>query len=105
MTYQTVNHCKFLIFADDLKIFRVINSPHDCLLLQSDINSVNDWCAANSLKINFSKTCVMSYSRKTHVLSYEYQLCATAVTRTSSIKDLGVFFDSKLYLISYILNA
>jgi hypothetical protein len=38
-----INNCKFLTFDDDLKIFRVISSPYDCLLLQSDINSVNDW--------------------------------------------------------------
>jgi hypothetical protein len=44
---STVNYCKFVIFADYLKIFRVINLPYDCLLLQSDINSVSDWCIAN----------------------------------------------------------
>jgi hypothetical protein len=38
---NSVNYCKLLIFADNLKIFRVINSPHDCILLQSDINSVS----------------------------------------------------------------
>jgi hypothetical protein len=30
---------KFLVFADDLKIFRIIDNPHDCLLLQNDIQS------------------------------------------------------------------
>jgi hypothetical protein len=44
---NSVNYSKHLIFTDDLKLFLVINSPHDCLLLQSDINSVSDWCAAN----------------------------------------------------------
>jgi hypothetical protein len=44
-----------------------------------------------------SKTRVMSYCRKTNVLRYEYELCHTAITRTSSIKDPGVLFDSKLY--------
>jgi hypothetical protein len=39
---KSINHSKFLIFADDLKIFRLINSPHDCLLLQSDVTSVSD---------------------------------------------------------------
>ncbi|PNF27621.1 hypothetical protein B7P43_G18435 [Cryptotermes secundus] len=39
----------------------------------------------------------MSYSRKTNVLLYGYQLCRTAITRTSCVKDRGVFFDSKLY--------
>jgi hypothetical protein len=44
----------------------------------------------------------MPYSRKTNVLSYDYQLCHTAITCTSSIKDLGVFFDSKLYFHSHV---
>jgi hypothetical protein len=39
----------------------------------------------------------VSYSKKTNVLRYEYQLCHAAVTRTSSTKGIGVFFDSKLY--------
>jgi hypothetical protein len=36
------------------------------------------------------------------VLSYEYQLGHTAVTRTGSIKALGVFFDSKLYFHNHV---
>jgi hypothetical protein len=39
----------------------------------------------------------MSYSRKTNVLRYEYQLSHAAVTRIISIKDPGVFFHSKSY--------
>jgi hypothetical protein len=33
---------KYLLFADDLKIYRNINYVHDCKLLQSDINSVQN---------------------------------------------------------------
>jgi hypothetical protein len=94
---SSVQYCKLLIFADDVKIFRVINSPHDCLLLQSDINSVSDWCIANSIRLNTAKTRVVSYTRKTNFLSYNYQLCHATITRASSIKDLVVFFDSKLH--------
>jgi hypothetical protein len=99
---NSINHCKCLIFADDLKIFRVNNSPHDWLLLQSDINSVSDWCAANTMRLNIAKTHVVLYCRKTSILRHEYQLCHAAITRTSSIKDLGVFFDSKLYFHSHV---
>jgi hypothetical protein len=70
---------------------------------------VRDWCAANSARLNISKTRVMSYSRKKNILSYEYQLCHTAITRTSSIKDLGAFLIQNyiftIMLISYFLNA
>jgi hypothetical protein len=41
------------------------------------------------MKLNMSKTEVISFSRKTNVLIYDYKFCH------SSIKDLGVFIDAK----------
>jgi hypothetical protein len=64
------------------------------LLLQSDTNSACDWCAATSMRLNTAKMRVVSYSRNKNVPSYEYELCHVAITRTSSINDLCVFFDS-----------
>jgi hypothetical protein len=54
------------------------------------------------MRLNISKTRVLSYSRNTNVLSYEHQLCHTAIARTSSIKDLGVLFNSKLYFHNHV---
>jgi hypothetical protein len=48
-----INYSRHLIFADDIKIFRVIKSP-DCNRLQSDIDSVQGWCTANFMKLNIS---------------------------------------------------
>jgi hypothetical protein len=33
---------------------------------------------------------------------FEYQLCRATITCTSSIKDLGVFFDSKLHFHNHV---
>jgi hypothetical protein len=99
---NSINHSKFLFFADDLDIFRIIDTPHDYLLLQNYIHSVSDWCSANFMSINIDKTPVISYSRKTNVLLYEYQLC------TSCVKDLGVFLINctfTIILILYFLNV
>ncbi|PNF40690.1 hypothetical protein B7P43_G02183 [Cryptotermes secundus] len=54
------------------------------------------------MKLNIAKTRVVSYTRKTNFLSYEYQLCHAIITRTSSVKDLGVFFDSKLHFHTHV---
>jgi hypothetical protein len=62
---SSVHYCKLLIFADDVKIFPVINSPHDCLLLQSDIISKSDWCITNSMRLNTAKMGVVSYKKNT----------------------------------------
>jgi hypothetical protein len=106
---SSVQYCKILIFADDINIFRVINSQHDCLLFQSDINSVNDWCIANSMRLSTAKTRVASYTRKKKFFSYNYQLCratihAPAVLRTS-VSSLISNYISTIMSIMYFLNV
>jgi hypothetical protein len=54
------------------------------------------------MRLNNHKTRVMTYSRKTNVLWYDYRLCRSAIARTSSIMDLGIFFDSKLYFHNHV---
>jgi hypothetical protein len=94
-------------FSDDIKIFRPVYSPQDCYLLQSDINSVQGWCTANCMKLNIGKTKVISFSRKTNALIYDYKLCQSPITRAHSIKDLGVYIDNKLHFhdhVNYIFS-
>ena len=52
------------LYADDLKIVRIIESYEDCLVLQSDINALCGWCNGNKLQINKKKCDVMTFSRK-----------------------------------------
>jgi len=42
---------KLLMFADDVKLYRTICSPEDCLILQRDINALLEWF----LSFNFAK--------------------------------------------------
>jgi hypothetical protein len=42
-----IHFSEFLFFADDLNIFRVIKSAEDCILLQTDIDSIQKWCTEN----------------------------------------------------------
>jgi hypothetical protein len=97
-----INYSKYLLFTDDIKIFHVIKSPNDCNRLQSDIDFVQGWCTANFMKLNINKTRVIFFSRKTNTLIYDYKLCQSSITRTNSIKDLGVFIDSKLRFHDYV---
>jgi hypothetical protein len=59
------------------------------------------------MKLNISKTKVISFSRKTKILIYDYNLCQSSINRTNSIKDLWVFIDAKLYFhdhVNYIFS-
>jgi hypothetical protein len=48
---NTIHNSRYLLFADDLKIYRTITNVDDCKLLQHDINSVHNWCLANGMKL------------------------------------------------------
>jgi hypothetical protein len=49
------------------------------------------------MKLTISKTRVIAFTRKTNVLYYSYKICDSFVTRTDTIKDLGIQLDSKLH--------
>jgi hypothetical protein len=54
------------------------------------------------MKLNISKTKIISFSRKTNLLIYDYKLCQSSITRTDSITDLGIFLDSKLHFHTHV---
>jgi hypothetical protein len=99
---NVIRHSKCLLFADDIKILRAINSVDDCILLQSDIEHIQGLCTANLMKLTITKTRVIAFTRKTNVLYYTYKICDSSITRTDTIKDLGVQLDSKLHFHGHV---
>jgi len=49
-----IKNSEFL-FADDLKIFRSVNSISDSELLQNNLVKLGNWCSRNKLPLNLSK--------------------------------------------------
>lgn len=47
---DSINQSSFELFADDLKIYRVIDTIEDCVCLQNDLNNVAKWCVSVSLE-------------------------------------------------------
>ena len=101
---ECVMDSEVLSYADDLKLFRVITSPNDCIMLQNDLNRVSNWCEINSLAINISKCKVVSYYKSLNPLINHYTVNSTTLERSSEIKDLGVWFDSKLTFSTHITS-
>uniref|UniRef100_A0A023G8J5 Putative rte ele1 orf1-h 1e-60-j 4 n=1 Tax=Amblyomma triste TaxID=251400 RepID=A0A023G8J5_AMBTT len=98
---SAIKNSSFLLYADDIKIFKVIHSFQDCVLLQSDISAFSDWCAMNRLTLNSSKTRVVSFTRKTHSFLYHYSVNSVLLDRVDEINDLGVLFDRTLSFSSH----
>ena len=44
---NVIVHCKYLLFADDIKTFHAIHSVHNCIWLQSDTEHIRYCCTAD----------------------------------------------------------
>jgi hypothetical protein len=45
----------FQLYADDLKIYNVIQTDEDCLKLQRNIDLIQNWARTNNLLLNINK--------------------------------------------------
>lgn len=99
---ETVRFSRFLLFADDLKIFKEISSLDDCRLLQSDLDGIMNWCLVNEMEFNIEKCQVMRFGRLRSLYNFNYNIDKKTLKDINSVKDLGVYFDRKMDFIGHI---
>lgn len=87
--------CNHLLFADDLKIFNVIDSTTDSRVLQNDLNTLTEWCETNRLRLNVGKCKFMKFTNKRTPRPTSYIMDGITLEEVTTIRDLGVVFDSK----------
>ena len=91
------------LYADDTKIWRVINSEADHNILQNDIAYLNDWAKRNRMNFHPQKCKVVSVSHREPPLlgilpfiQYYYSLGECLLDYADNEKDLGVIINKKL---------
>ena len=85
--------CQLLIFADDTKCFKQINSMSDTYLQQDDLNSLLRWSIDNHLHFNVSKFVFIRFHPK---FNTEYNIDGFNIPCSSVCKDLSFIFSSDL---------
>lgn len=96
---------KFLMYADDLKIFHTVSHLNDCKHIQDDLDRFLEYCGNNSLYLNLNKCHQMTFSRNSNLITHNYTMQDHNLHTCLEVKDLGVIFDSKMTFnkhISYI---
>lgn len=93
--YSLLSSCN-LSFADDLKFYRTISSPQDCIALQEDIDIMLIWCDNNGMRVNSGKCKIISFTRCNTSYQHRYFIGAEELVRVNSICDLGVTIDFKV---------
>jgi hypothetical protein len=99
-----IRSSELLLFADDLKMYRVISNLNDCMALQEDIHRFEAWCLGNGMHINSSKCNLMIFSRRTVKTNFHYLINGTTLPSVTNIKDLGVVLDDKLSFVPHITS-
>ena len=87
------------LYADDTKLWRVIKTPLDHIILQNDIDILNDWAIRNKMKFHPSKCHVLPVTRQRLPpveQRYTYKLNGIVLDYYSTEKDLGVHVTTKL---------
>ena len=86
-------HSILSLFADDAKCFRKINNVEDCERLQHDLNSLYEWSQVWKLNLIVIKCKVVSFTRNTKPIVFNYHLNGTILENVSCYNDLGVTVD------------
>ena len=86
------------LFADDIALYRTINSPDDYVRLQDDIRSVSCCLGSKYLDLNDSKCCYLLLSRKrNHSIPPHILILNDApLKRVNSYKYLGILISLDL---------
>ena len=53
--FNAIKHSKYVLFGDDVRIFRAVNSVDGCVLLQSNTERMKGWFSASFMKLNIIK--------------------------------------------------
>lgn len=86
---------KCSMFADDVKLYKNISKPEDCLALQGAIKEIADWSDKWKLPLSASKTKLLHLG-KSKTARYNYMLGGTRIVSVDTLRDLGFIMDKKL---------
>ena len=85
---------RILKFADDTKIFRVVNGPEDRNALQEDLGRLSEWSEIWQMKFNVDKCKVMHLGPKN--MHWNYSMGGRHLKEATEEKDLGVIITNDL---------
>ena len=94
--HQSNCSSSLLLFADDAKCFRMIQSPSDCLLLQSDLSRLSNWSSYWKLSFNELKCTLIHFPPNSPEFIENFTLNQHQLSVSNSCKDLGVILTSNL---------
>lgn len=96
------NYSKYIMFADDKKIYLKIKSVEDCRNVQKDLNKLAAYYDRNRINVNISKCLQVTFTRKPKPVQFSYSINNVLIKKVASVRDLGIALDSKMTLSAHV---
>jgi hypothetical protein len=103
----SVEYCSIRLFADDTLIYLPVQSQHDVLKFQNDLDSLYHWSTINKMNFNANKSNIIVFGRNTNYTDVRYNLNNEIIPCVDSVKYLGIVINHNLKFdnhIDYILS-
>ena len=85
------------LFADDSKLYSILDTPNSALLLQQDLNSLVTWSVTSNMTFRPSKCKTLHISKKKNPINARsYYLGNQSLESVPQVKDLGITISDKL---------
>lgn len=69
---RQIKNCKFLMFTDDLKMYKTISTSNDSVAIQSDLDRIQNWCNQNGMTLNVKKCFHITFFKRKNKLVYHH---------------------------------
>ena len=100
---NVIQHSKLSIYADDTKLYKVVEDSNDGQGLQDDLNRIHNWTKLWQMELNSDKTKLLSIGNTKY--NHEYFLDGSIIERVSSMNDVGVIIQSNLKFTQHCSNV
>ena len=92
------------LFADDSLVYFAIETPHDCLTLQKDLDKLSLWASKWQMTFNVTKCKTLSITRKRNPIYHQYSMNNQPLESVRNHPYLGVEVTQKLNWSNHIDN-
>ena len=87
---------KIRMYADDILIYKVIDTEDDCIKLQRDLHNLQRWEDTWKMHFNPPKCQFIRFSNKQNLISFNYHIHNVTLEEVTNLKYLDVTIDCNL---------
>ena len=102
--HNVVVHNFIKMFADDAKLYAVVNTARNATVVQNDLGSLDNWSEIWQINFNYDKSTHMHLGKDQEFSMYSMRQNGAPVTinQVTEQKDLGVTIHNKLKFVPHI---